>query len=117
MGTASVLRMPDSGETIDIASRYQKGYRTAESSIFFGEFVRAVGVLAAALMALGTVAFSGRSPEELLVGIFLAVTGGLAIYCLGSILRAQGHMLRATLDTAANASPFLSPAAKAKIMR
>jgi hypothetical protein len=117
MGTASVLRMPDSGETIDIARRYQKGYRTAQNNIFFGEFVRAVGALAAALMTMGTVVFSGRSPEELLVGIFLAVTGGMAVYCLGAILCAQGHMLQASLDIAANSSPFLSTAVKANIMR
>lgn len=116
MGAASVIRMPDSGENIDLTSRYEKGYRTAANNIFYGEFVKAVGLLAAALMVVTTIGFSGRSPEALLVGLFLALTGGLALYSLGAILCAQGHMLRASLDTAANSSPLLTAAAKAKMM-
>ena len=116
MGTASVIRMPESREGPDISGRYDQGYRVAESNISFGAFVKAVGVLAAAVTIVGTIAFSGRSPDALLLGGFLAVTSGLALYSLGAILCAQGQMLRATLDAAANSSPFLTTAAKAKLM-
>ncbi len=116
MGTASVIRMPESNENIDISGRFDQGYRVAESNISFGTFVKAVGVLAGAVTMLGTIAFSERSADSLLLGAFLAVTCGLALYSLGAILCAQGQMLRATLDAAANSSPFLTTAAKAKIM-
>lgn len=116
MSTASVIRMPESNENIAISGRFDQGYRVAESNISFGVFVKAVGVLAGAVTILGTIAFSERSPDSLLLGAFMAVTCGLALYSLGAILCAQGQMLRATLDAAANSSPFLTTAAKAKIM-
>lgn len=116
MSTASVIRMPESNENIDISGRFDQGYRVAQNNISFGAFVKAVGVLAGAVTMLGTIAFSERSPDSLLLGLFLAVTSGLALYSLGAILCAQGQMLRATLDAAANSSPFLTTAAKAKVM-
>lgn len=116
MGTASVLRMPDSGETLDMAGRYHQAYAAADHNIAFGEFVKAAGVLAAAVVMIGAIAFSGRSADELVLGAFLAAASGLGLYSLGAILCVQGHMLRATLDRAANSSSFLSSADKAKIM-
>jgi|SRR5579871_1331507 len=116
MGTASVIPMPESGKTADVSGRYDRAYRVAQVNISLGEFVKAVGILAFALMVVGTIAFSGRSPEALLAGTFLAVAGGLALHCLGAILCAQGEILRATLDAATNSSPFLTTAEKARLM-
>ena len=116
MGTASVIRMPDTSENIDASGRYDQGYRVAERNLFFSEFVKAVGVLAAALMLVTTVAFSAGSGDALLFGAIVAVSVGLALYALGAILCAQGHMLRATLDATVSASPFLTPTAKARAM-
>jgi hypothetical protein len=61
-------------------------------------------------MLLVTIAFSERSPEELLVGVFLAVAAGFALYALGAILCVQAYMLRATLNSAANSSSFAGAA-------
>jgi hypothetical protein len=115
MNTASVIRMPESSENIDISARYEKAYGAAESNIFFGDFVKAAGVLAAALMLVATIGFSERSPEELLLGVFLAAAAGLALYSLGAILSVQGYMLRATLDSAASSSSFVKSAGKARV--
>lgn len=104
MGTASVIRMPDSRESIDTSVRYEKAYRAAEGSISFGDFVKAAGVLAAALMLVATIGFTERAPEELLLGVFMAAAAGLALYSLGAILSVQGYMLRATLESGANSS-------------
>jgi len=57
MSTASVIQMPESSENVDIAGRYERAYRAAESNISFGEFVKAAGILAAALLLLVTIAF------------------------------------------------------------
>lgn len=113
---ASVIRMPKSGQSEEISERYDRGYRVAASNISFGEFMKAAAVLAAAVVTVGTIAFSERSPDALLIGLFLAISAGLGLYALAAILCAQGHMLRAALDTAANSSPLLSSAAKAKAM-
>jgi hypothetical protein len=112
MNTASVIQMPESSESIDISVRYEKAYRAAEGSISFGEFVKAAGVLAAALMLVATIGFTERAPEELLLGVFVAVAAGLALYSLGAILSGQGYMLRATLD--ATTSPFANSVGKAR---
>jgi hypothetical protein len=114
MNTASVIRMPESSKNIDISARYERAYRAAENNISFGDFVKAAGVLAAALMLVATIGFSERSPEELLLGVFLAVAAGLALYSLGAILSVQGYMLRATLDSAASSSSLANSASKAK---
>ena len=104
MNMASVIQMPQSSESIDIAVRYERAYRAAEGSISFGEFVKAAGVVAAALMLVSTIGFTERAPEELLLGVFVAAAAGLALYALGAILSVQGYMLRATLESGANSS-------------
>lgn len=114
MGTASVIRMPDSRESIDTSVRYEKAYRAAEGSISFGDFVKAAGVLAAALMLVATIGFTERAPEELLLGVFLAAAAGLALYSLGAILSVQGYMLRATLESGASSSPAANSAGKVR---
>jgi hypothetical protein len=105
MNTASVIRMPEPSERIKLAESYQGAYRAAEGSISFGEFVKAAGVVAAALMLVATIGFTQRAPEELLLGVFLATSAGLALYSLGAILSVQGYMLRASLESGANSSP------------
>ena len=110
MSTASVIRMPESSERIDTSVRYVKAYRAAEGSISFGEFVKAAGVLASALMLVATIGFTERAPEELLLGVFMAAAAGLGLYSLGAILSAQGYMLRATLESGASSSATISVA-------
>lgn len=114
MSTASVIRMPESSERIDTSVRYVKAYRAAEGSISFGQFVKAAGVVAAALMLVATIGFTERAPEELLLGVFLAAVAGLALYSLGSILNVQGYMLRATLESGATFSTVANSAANVR---
>lgn len=117
MSTASVIQMSQSSESIDISVRYERAYRAAESSISFGEFVKAAGVLASALMLVATIGFTERAPEELLLGVFMAAAAGLGLYSLGAILSAQGYMLRATLDSGATSSSANSVAKAATLAR
>lgn len=114
MSTASVIRMPESSERIDTSVRYVKAYRAAEGSISFGQFVKAAGVVAAAVMLVATIGFTERAPEELLLGVFLAAAAGLALYSLGSILNVQGYMLRATLESGATFSTVANSAANVR---
>lgn len=110
MNMASVIQMPQSSESVEIGVRYEKAYRAAEGSISFGEFVKAAGVLASALMLVATIGFTERAPEELLLGVFMAAAAGLGLYSLGAILSAQGYMLRATLESGASSSAAISVA-------
>lgn len=114
MSTASVIRMPESSERIDTSVRYVKAYRAAAGSISFGQFVKAAGVVAAALMLVASIGFTERAPEELLLGVFLAAAAGLALYSLGAILSVQGYMLRATLESGASSSPVANSAGKGR---
>jgi hypothetical protein len=106
--------MPESSASIDTTVRYENAYRAAEGSISFGQFVKAAGVLAAALMLMATIGFTERAPEELLLGVFLAAAAGLALYSLGAILSVQGYMLRAALESRANSSPVANSTGKAR---
>lgn len=108
MSTASVIQMPETNENLDVSHRDERAYRAAESNISFAEFVKAVGVLAAALLLLVTIAFSQRSAEELLLGVFLAGAAGVGLYSLGAILSVQAHTLRATLESAARSAPAVA---------
>lgn len=51
-----------------------------------------------------------------LIAIVLGGLVGLLLYVVGVIVAAQGQMLKATLDSAVNSSPFLTHEHKAEIM-
>jgi hypothetical protein len=53
---------------------------------------------------------------SLVIGLVLAVIVGGGGFILGTLLAAQGQVLKATLDTAVNSSPFLSNDQRVEIM-
>ena len=115
MSTGSVVSMPTPSEPVEITDRYDESYKLASQNIDFGNFVKAFGVLAGALTIIVTIAFARRSAEILFAGTFLGVVGGLALFCVGSILAAQGEALRATLDSAINTATLLGRTDRAKV--
>jgi uncharacterized YccA/Bax inhibitor family protein len=101
--------------------RYVNAYRAATITITFGIIVQIVGAAAAALallVSLGVVA-QNQSTGSLALGAFSGLTGiviGIALGLFGTFIRAQGELLRATLDTAVNSSPFLTTDQKGEAM-
>ena len=53
----------------------------------------------------------------LFASLISAAAIGTLTYFLGVVIAAQGQILRATLDSAVNSSPFLEDEQKAKVMR
>jgi hypothetical protein len=100
-----------SGGTRDIRAvrvkeRYSDAYAVASVVVGFGAVIKVVGVVVGVVILVVSLRadFWGSS----IGGLLLGSATGLFFYLLGVIVAAQGQILRATLDTAVNTSPFLS---------
>jgi hypothetical protein len=100
-------------------TRYTSAYRVAKAITGIGDAIRIVGYGVGALVfLLGLIG----SSSSLLGGtsiVFGLVTGGLiagGAFILGTVVAAQGQILKATLDTAVNSCPFLQNEERAEIM-
>jgi hypothetical protein len=118
---ARMTPQPSSERTVNltpIMTRYTDAYRIAKAIAAVGETIKIVAIIAGALMLL--VGFGGASSffggASILFGLFLGVIVGGGGFILGILLSAQGQVLKATLDTAVNSSPFLENIQRAEIM-
>jgi hypothetical protein len=97
-----------------ILSRYTDAYTVARSVSTFGATVKLLSLgLGAGIAFLG---FFTGSKWLVVSAIGLGATAGLAIYVLGTLVAAQGQILKATLDSAVNSSQFLSKEEMRQIM-
>lgn len=93
---------------VDVQRRYLDAYRVAGTINWFGQATKVVGVvLAIAIFA----AF-----DESKLGVMIALIVVAVCFSIGVMVSAQGQLLRSTLDTAVNSSPFLSDSQKAFTM-
>jgi hypothetical protein len=99
-------------QSFAVVNRYSNAYFSARAIVGFGTAIKAVGIVLAVLLLLGTLA----SAQYLPVGIPFAVVIGAMFFFWGIFVSAQGEILKATLDTAVNGSPFLSNEQRARIM-
>jgi hypothetical protein len=106
------------GKAGSVEVRYINAYRVATTIVLLGIVVQIAGAGAAVLalvVSLGGVALVG----SLALGALGSVTGivvGIVLALIGMFVRAQGELLRASLDTAVNSSPFLTRDQKARAM-
>lgn len=114
--------MPHSTESQSIMSRYADAYLVARVTNGWGGLVKGIGIVIAILLALVGVAFlsEGRLGDATfafgMVIIFSGVVSGGGFYVGGILLSAQGQMLKASLDSAVNSSPFLTNEERAIVM-
>jgi hypothetical protein len=115
--------VPQSSESTAAIDRYQDAYRGAETALAFGEAVRLGGIFVGGVVFVGALVAFQLNPAErsgfpvVSVGLIAcAVLLVLISQILGMGLRVQGQLLKATLDSDVNSSPFLSNAQRAKIM-
>jgi hypothetical protein len=121
-----------------LLSRYEDAYLIANWTVNIGSAIKAVGAILAALIVLGGIAstffFAGMGGSSaswqaagqtdqmvavlapILSAIVLAGLVGIVCYALGTVVAAQGQILRAALDSAVNTSPFLSNDSRATMM-
>ena len=112
-------------ESQKLMNRYKDGYRVAGVIVGVGGFVKALGIalgvlggLLGAAISYALLRFNSDSGTAALFGGI--VIGGmlwLIPFVLGTLVSAQGQILKANLDEAVNTSPFLNDGQRAEIMR
>jgi hypothetical protein len=105
-----------------LMKRYTDAYIVARTITGFGSLIKVIGVVIAALLVLiGFLVAAQNGPREPIsylgiMGVVVGVISGALFYIIGVLVSAQGQILKASLDSAVNSSPFLSNEHRAKIM-
>jgi hypothetical protein len=115
----------DSSEVSSIKSRYRDGYIVARFTTGVGTTIKAIGLILAVIIAIGIFSIGASSPQfgmrrdptpGAIVGVVLGGMVFTFFYVIGILVSAQGQILKASLDSAVNSSPFLTNEHRAKIM-
>ncbi|MBI1924717.1 hypothetical protein HYR99_10740 [Candidatus Poribacteria bacterium] len=106
----------ESTQVQSLMKRYRDAYRLARVMVGFGNFIKGIGVMIAILIALGVFIAANKADVMIWGGVLLALFVGLLFYILEVLVSAQGQILKASLDSAVNTSPFLTNEHRAKIM-
>jgi len=114
---------PESSDSSAAIERYQCAYRVAEKAVTFGETVRLGGIVLGGVVLIGALVELLANPAEhsgfpVVFACFIAAAFLLVLVAqiLGTGFQVQGQLLKATLDSDVNSSPFLSNAQRAKAM-
>jgi hypothetical protein len=106
--------------TRSVMKRYRDAYWTARFTVTFGQIVKLVGVLLG--LAVGVLMDSlfyqnhaPRGPSDLISGVFGFVVFAF-FFVIGVIICAEGQKLKAELDSAVYASPFMNDEERARVM-
>lgn len=110
--------MPLEGVAEKAMTRYRDAYLVANSITEQGNVLKGLGVIfAIAIFIVACILQTvGTSYVIVIVGVIVAIAVGTAFYELGVLVCAYGQMLKASLDTAVNGSPFMSDNQKAQAM-
>lgn len=100
-----------------LKTRYKDAYSVAAAMATSGSITKVVGMVLG-LVILTVAVIIGQSTDALITvfGLVLALALGGVIFILGVVTAAIGQLLKASLDSAVNTSPFLSLEARAEIM-
>ncbi len=105
-----------------LVTRYKDAYLVATVTDGFGKLIKGVGIIVGGLLVLAGFMFigNGRIGDATfalgVVAIAFGIFVGVLFYLLGVLVSAQGQILKASLDSAVNNSPFLANKDRAKIM-
>ena len=97
----------------DLKKDYRNAYEVADANVRSGEWMKSLGVLFGFVIAVPVVFIGQRmgGDTNLLVGAAVGGVLGLIVAVvlnrIGTVIAAQGEMLRALLDIAVNTSPLL----------
>jgi hypothetical protein len=112
----------DSSEVASLMKRYTDAYVVGRAITGFGSLIKVIGIVIAILLVLiGFLVAAKNGPRETIsylgiIGIVVGVLSGALFYIIGVLVSAQGQILKASLDSAVNSSPFLTNEHRAKIM-
>jgi hypothetical protein len=105
---------PASPQSQAVRQRYKDAYRVAGAVSGAGTAIKVIGIMLGVLVALLGVVTS--SPAVMFPAILVAIAVAVIFFVFGTLISAQGQVLKANLDTAVNTSPFLSNEHRAQIM-
>lgn len=95
---------------MSLHARYTDAYRVARTINGIGQAVKVIGFALGAVIAfLGAASAKTLGPTALVAGMISGALTALAAFVLGVLVSTQGQILSATIDTAVNSSPLLSP--------
>jgi heme/copper-type cytochrome/quinol oxidase subunit 4 len=116
------VRAKSSSEVASLMKRYTDAYLVARATNGFGILIKVIGIVIGILLALiGFMVASQSGPRDPMsilgiIGIAFGVFTGALFYIIGVLVSAQGQILKASLDSAVNTSPFLTNEDRAKVM-
>jgi hypothetical protein len=124
MSTATVTTLvPESSESTAAMERYQNAYRATEAAVEFAETVKLGGIFVGGVILVAALVVFQSIPNECsgFPAISVLLIAGAALLVLisqviGAGLHTQGELMKATLDSDVNSSPFLSNAQRARVM-
>lgn len=102
-----------------VARRYSDAYIVARTVNGFGDSVKALGIAVGVVLGFLAFAAGTKGGFGFVVALFggaLAVCVATVLYLLGTLIAANAQVLKATLDTAVNSSPFLTNVERARVM-
>jgi hypothetical protein len=102
-----------------VVSRYKDAFRVAAVYVGLGYTIKGVGILLAGIAGIGIMAAVSMGEPSIwgfLGAIFIGAMVFVPFWVFGIIITAQGQMLRAALDSAVAASPFMTNEERAVAM-
>jgi hypothetical protein len=101
-----------------VTKRYRDAYLVAQTVNGFGGMIKGLGIILAIVIILPSgMAYQQSEYRPFAVfGVVMGIFIGILLYLLGVIVSAQGQILKASLDSAVNSSPFLTNVQKGKAM-
>ena len=98
----------------ELSKRYADAYRSASRFVDRGASIRKFAIVTGVLIApIGVGSSNGFVALAWLATSFVA---GSALFLFGIAVVVQGQILRATIDSAVNTSPFLDDEGKASLL-
>lgn len=110
---------PQAGWTKSAIKRYRDAYTVAAFLVTVGSTVKGLGVVCGALLMVIGLAVAAQGGFGVVLGVAGLVAGpigGAIFFIWGIVISARGQELRAELDVAVYASPFLNDAERASVM-
>lgn len=103
----------------EVMSRYRDAYLVARTIVGMGSAIKGTGIVALIVIVLLKLVVATQGQSNLITSLNESLFGivvGVPVFALGILVSAQGQILKATLDTAVNNSPFLSDDQRAEMM-
>lgn len=104
-----------------VMSRYADAYLVARAIAGIGTVIKVTGLLLALVIIAGAAYAANYANSETktlydVAGFIIAIIIAALFYLFGTLVSAQGQILKASLDCAVNSSPFLSDEQRAGVM-